>query len=74
MRLLLRLQRGLISGTALALASCAAEPQGDADPLAATPGGPSSTGAGEEDRPLPAPAPGEGPIPEQKPTEKPKPG
>ena len=58
----------------LALAGCGTrQAERTPDPVAASPGGPSSTGQGEEDRPLPTQPPGTGPIPDQKPTEQPQP-
>ena len=66
------------AGTAvLGLAGCAARPveaTAAPDAIAASPGGPSSTGLGVEDRPLPTPAPGTGPLPDQRPSETPGPG
>ena len=56
MRLLLRLRRGLISGTALALAGCAEAPA-DPDPQAAAPGGPSPKGEAVAAKPDEAPKP-----------------
>ena len=66
----------LLGAATLALAGCATRETArttDADPVAASAGGPSTTGQGEEDRPLPTQPPGTGPLPDQNPTQQPQP-